>query len=203
MQKILILLIPIILMGASCGLSPEPGSEGTALVPTPPIESVPKEIDNEAIPEETLAPEIEVGVETGQLAPDFELQTFAGETVRLSDYRGQAVMLDFWASWCPFCRKEFPAIETAYQKYKDQGLVVLGIHRTNTDSVAKGQAFLNELGATFPSVSDPDDEIYRLYNKGLRAMPASIYIDRNGVIQSRVIGPKDINSLDNELEKIL
>ncbi len=86
----------------------------------------------------------------GFLAPDFELQTATGETVKLSDLRGQAVLVNLWATWCPPCRAEMPAIEKIYNEYKDDGLVVLGVNMTYQDTAADIAPFVDEYGLNFP-----------------------------------------------------
>lgn len=142
------------------------------------------------------------GIGIGDLAPDFTLSTLDGETASLSDYRGTAVMLDFWAAWCPFCTNEFPVMQQAYERFGDEGFVILGIHRTDTESEAIARRFIDKTGVTFPILLDVDDEIYRTFVK-VRAMPASVFIDREGVIRSRIFGPKQLNTLEDEIQKIL
>lgn len=142
------------------------------------------------------------GIGIGDVAPDFTLSTLDGETVSLSDYRGKAVMLDFWAEWCPFCTSEFPVMQQAYERFRDEGFVILGIHRTDTESEATAQRFIDRMGATFPILLDVDDGVYRTFVK-VRAMPASIFIDREGVIRSRIFGPKSLETLEQEIRNIL
>lgn len=142
------------------------------------------------------------GINIGDFAPDFTLSTLDGGTVSLSDYRGKAVMLDFWSEWCPFCTAEFPVMQQEYERFRDEGFVILGVHRTDTESEAIARRFIEKTGATFPILLDVDDKIYRTFVK-VRAMPASIFIDREGVIRSRIFGPKPLETLEQEIRNIL
>ena len=122
----------------------------------------------------------------GFLAPDFELQTLNGETVRLSDLRGQAVMLNFWATWCAPCRAEMPAMQRIYEEYEAQGFVVLAVNTTYNDSMAKAAEFAREYGLSFPILLDTDSKVSQLYY--LQATPTTFFIDPEGVIQEVVLG---------------
>jgi cytochrome c biogenesis protein CcmG/thiol:disulfide interchange protein DsbE len=85
----------------------------------------------------------------GFLAPDFELRAPTGETVKLSDLRGQAVLVNLWATWCPPCREEMQTIEKVYQDYKEQGFTVLAVNMTYQDDPLAIMPFVNERGLTF------------------------------------------------------
>ena len=143
-----------------------------------------------------------MGVGIGDLAPDFTLSTLDDEVVSLHDYKGTAVMIDFWAAWCPFCTSEFPVMQEAYAKFRDEGFVILGIHRTDTEPEATARRFVDTTGVTFPILLDMDDETYRTFVK-VRAMPATLFIDRDGVIRSRVFGPKLLETLEQKIRSIL
>ena len=86
----------------------------------------------------------------GFLAPDFSLPTPEGETITLSDLRGQAVLINLWATWCPPCRAEMPAIQKLYDEYKEQGLVVLAVNMTYQDNPLAVLPFTQENNLTFP-----------------------------------------------------
>ncbi len=122
----------------------------------------------------------------GFLAPDFTLQTTTGESIRLSDLRGQAVLVNLWATWCPPCRAEMPAIQKMYAEYKGQGFTVLAVDMTYQDDPAAVAPFVQEYGLTFPVLLEPSGATARLYE--LRSLPSSFFIDRQGVIQEVVIG---------------
>jgi peroxiredoxin len=138
----------------------------------------------------------------GFLAPDFELQTTDGETVKLSDLRGEAILINLWATWCGPCRAEMPAIEKIYNEYKDDGLVVLAVNMTYTDSVSDIAPFVEEYGLTFPILLDTNYSVGSSYQ--LRSLPSSFFIDRNGMINKVVIGgPMAGALLRTRVEEIL
>jgi peroxiredoxin len=122
----------------------------------------------------------------GFLAPDFELNTPTGETVRLSDLRGQAVLVNLWATWCPPCRAEMQAIETVYNEYKDQGFVVLAVNMTYQDNQMDIMPFVTDQGLTFPILLDETGDMANAYQ--LNSLPSSYFIGRDGIINEVVIG---------------
>jgi thiol-disulfide isomerase/thioredoxin len=95
-------------------------------------------------------------------------------------------MINLWASWCPPCRAEMPAIEKVYQAYKDRGLVVLAVNTTFQDNEADAAAFVREFGLTFLIPLDRDGSVSKRYQ--LRGLPSTFFVDRNGIIRSVVIG---------------
>lgn len=138
----------------------------------------------------------------GFLAPDFSLPTTGGETIRLSDLRGQAVLVNLWATWCPPCRAEMPAIEKIYNEYKDEGLVVLAINMTYQDDASEILPFAQEHGLTFPILFDESAIVGRAYQ--LRSLPSSFFITREGIINEVVIGgPMAEALLRKRVEEIL
>jgi len=138
----------------------------------------------------------------GFLAPDFELKTNTGETVKLSDLRGQAVLVNLWATWCPPCRAEMKSIEKVYNEYKDQGLVVLAVNMTYQDDPTKIAPFVTEQGLTFPILLDETGAMGHAYQ--LRSLPSSYFIDRAGKINEVVIGgPMAEALLRTRVEEIL
>ena len=138
----------------------------------------------------------------GFLAPDFELKTTGGETVKLSDLRGKPVLVNLWATWCPPCRAEMPAIEKVYNEYKDQGLVVLAVNMTYQDTSANIAPFAGEYGLTFPILIDETGLVGSGYQ--LRSLPSSFFIGRDGIIKEVVIGgPMAEALLRTRVEEIL
>jgi peroxiredoxin len=99
----------------------------------------------------------------GFLAPDFELITTEGETIKLSELRGQAVLVNLWATWCPPCRAEMQSIERVYQDYKDQGFTVLAVNMTRQDQLSAVAPFVKEQGLTFPILLDETGEVANAY----------------------------------------
>jgi len=121
---------------------------------------------------------------TGQPAPDFSLTLFDGRTVRLSDFRGKVVFLNFWASWCPPCRVEAPLLEQSWQRYKGQGVVFLGVDIQDTEEAAR--RFIQEFGITYMNGRDPKNRIAIDY--GVYGIPETFFIDRDGQITYKHIG---------------
>jgi len=123
----------------------------------------------------------------GFLAPDFSLERLdGGDLITLSDLRGKVILVNIWASWCPPCREEMPAINRVYQEYESQGFEVLAVNTTYQDNEEDAAAFAQNLGLTFPILLDRTGEIRQLYL--LRGLPSSYFIDREGIIRSVVVG---------------
>lgn len=120
----------------------------------------------------------------GKAAPDFSLTLFDGRTVKLSDFRGKVVFLNFWASWCPPCREEAPLLEAAWHGYKSQGVVFLGVDIQDTDEEAR--RFIQAFGITYPNGRDPKNRIAIDY--GVYGIPETYFIDPNGRITAKYIG---------------
>jgi cytochrome c biogenesis protein CcmG/thiol:disulfide interchange protein DsbE len=138
----------------------------------------------------------------GFLAPDFELKTLAGQSVKLSDLRGQAVLVNLWATWCPPCREEMRTIEKMYGEYKDQGFTVLAVNMAYQDDPLGVTPFVKERGLTYPILLDETGEIANAYQ--LHSLPSSYFIRRDGVINEVVIGgPMAEALLRTRIEAIL
>ena len=138
----------------------------------------------------------------GFLAPDFALKTPTGESIRLSDLRGQAVLINLWATWCPPCRAEMKSIERVYQEYKDQGFTVLAVNMTYQDDPLSVMPFVNEQGLTFPILLEETGEMAQAYQ--LRSLPSSYFVRKDGIINEVVIGgPMSEALLRTRIESIL
>ena len=122
----------------------------------------------------------------GFLAPDFTLDTLDGTKVTLSDLRGKIVLINLWATWCPPCRAEMPALENAYKQYKDSKVVILGLNVTNQDSERDVTSFVKEFGLTFPILLDRDGSVSGLYQ--LKGLPTTFFVNREGIIRTVVVG---------------
>lgn len=137
------------------------------------------------------------GLGEGSEAPDFLVTSIDGESIRLSDLRQKAVMLNFWATWCGPCVEEMPLLQAYAEKYS-QDLVILGI---NADEPRRDVVkFVEDHGLTFPVFLDPDSRVQDLYN--IHAFPTSFFIDREGVIRGFHIGSLSESLLDGYLQDI-
>jgi len=138
----------------------------------------------------------------GFLAPDFTLDTLDGKKVTLSELRGKIVLINLWATWCPPCRAEMPALENAYEQYKDSGVVILGLNVTNQDSEKDIPLFVDEFGLTFPILLDRDGSVSALYQ--LRGLPTTYFVNREGIIRTVVVGgPMNETFIRSKIEALL
>jgi len=128
------------------------------------------------------------GVELGARAPDFTLTDLQGQKVMLSQFRGQVVLVNFWATWCPPCREEMPSMESLHRRFKDQGLVLLALN-VDEDGAPAVIDFLKGKDYTFPILLDTGAEVQNLYQ--VFRFPETFVIDRNGNIVDRVIGGRN------------
>ena len=122
----------------------------------------------------------------GFLAPNFELKTLEGETIRLSELRGQAVLVNLWATWCPPCRAEMKTLETVYNDYKDRGFTILAVNMTYQDDPLAVMPFVENQGLTYPILLDKTGDVAKAYQ--LKSLPSSFFINRDGTINEVIIG---------------
>jgi peroxiredoxin len=122
----------------------------------------------------------------GAPAPDFALEDLAGNEVRLSDYQGQVVLVNFWATWCGPCRLEMPAIQVAYDARQDKGFVVLGVNIDFASDRTEVEAFVESLDLDFTVLLDSENAVHDLYR--VRGYPTSYFIDRDGMIVRQHVG---------------
>ena len=109
-------------------------------------------------------------------APDFTLKSAKGNNMKLSEYRGEVVMINFWASWCAPCREEMPILNDMYLKYRDMGFTLLGVNVEEDPAGAK--KMMQDLKVAFPVLYDTTNEVTKLYD--VEAMPSTILVDRDG-----------------------
>ncbi len=151
--------------------------------------------DNEEVVFEENIPVISnilesTGVQKGNAAPDFELTTLDGTSVKLSDYKGKKVILTFWATWCPPCKDEMPLMQNFYEKYKENGIEIVAVNLTNLDKGQKViETFVKNNRITFQIPLDKDGRVGGIYQ--ILSIPTSYFIDSRGIITNKVIGPMD------------
>lgn len=132
-------------------------------------------------------------------APDFTLTSFSGETITISELRGQVVVINFWASWCPPCREEAAYLEQTWRKYQDQGVMFIGVNYADTDKAAL--AYLDEFDVTYFNGVDIGTRISQDYN--MQGVPETYFIDKSGQIHSVHIGPLYPPTLDQKIDILL
>ena len=139
----------------------------------------------------------------GSLAPDFNGKTIDSNEIKLSDYAGKVVLIDFWASWCPPCREEMPALIKFYRSHKNPKFLLIAVNIDNKK--ANMESFLDKLfpEPAFPIVVDNNQEIPALFN--IEAMPTTIFVDKKGKIRFWHNGFKEsyVNDFDSELTQLL
>ncbi|GIP56342.1 TlpA disulfide reductase family protein [Paenibacillus sp. FSL W8-0186] len=143
---------------------------------------------------------VPIGLKVGNRAPDFTLYNLDGNEVKLSDYRGKTVLLNFWASWCPPCRLEMPHMEKFYAKYADKDAVVLAVNMTHLEEGKEHvKSFLKDLGLTFPHALDETGRITDQYQ--VIAYPTTYVLNAKGVITQRFQGAIDYNIMKEAYSK--
>ena len=160
---------------------------------------------------ESPPPEQASDDESTEKAPDFELVLFgnedheAGETIRLSQFAGQPVVLNFWFPSCPPCVAEMPDFETAYQEFKGGGVAFIGVQLVGLDSVEDGQKFVNKLGVNYSlgadKIGDKIGGIVMEYK--ISGFPTTVLINRDGTIHRRWSGALDLDKLQGLIREIM
>jgi peroxiredoxin len=135
----------------------------------------------------------------GDAASDFTLQDMSGKNVRLSDYKGRVVLLDFWATWCPPCRASIPGLEKLHKAYKDKGLVVLAVSLDmgGWDSV---KSFIRDNGITYQVLKGTDD-VSDQYQ--VRTIPMILVLNKEGRITKRYLGFGSEEDLEKDIKAAL
>lgn len=141
-------------------------------------------------------------IQVGQPAPDFTLRTLEGDEVSLSDFRGQPVLINFWATWCAPCRREMPELVRIYNARRDEGFIVLAIDLTHQDSIEEVEAFVEEFEMNFPVLLDEtgavSDELYHLFG-----LPMSVFVNRDGIVARIHIGIMTAGQVDEFVNEIM
>jgi peroxiredoxin len=136
----------------------------------------------------------------GQPAPDFSLASLDGKTLKLSDYKGKAVLLNFWATWCEPCKIEMPWFVQLQQQYGPQGLQVLGVAMDDTDP-QDIKEFAQKMGVNYPIVVGKE-AVGDQYG-GIPYLPSTFYIDRDGKVVDRVFGLVSRSEIEDNIKKAL
>ena len=132
-------------------------------------------------------------------APDFTLTGYDGRVVTLSKLRGQVVVINFWASWCLPCRQEAAYLEQTWRKYKDRGVVFIGVDYVDTEKEAR--AYIQEFDITYINGPDLGTRISQSFN--IKGVPETYYVDKNGVLRGVTIGPLQPPELDRKIDQLL
>lgn len=164
------------------------------------VQAVEKEQPAELINKEEISTSIPVdqilGVDIGQKAPDFELETLQGDKIKLSDLQGQKVMLNFWATWCPPCKAEMPDMQKFYEETKDE----IQILAVNIDPEYDVAGFAKEMKIDFPILLDKEDKAMNSYR--ILTIPTSYFIDEQGIIQNKFMGAMSKNKMKEYLKNM-
>jgi cytochrome c biogenesis protein CcmG, thiol:disulfide interchange protein DsbE len=137
----------------------------------------------------------------GTPAPDFTTEGLAGDTVRLSQFRGHPILINFWATWCTACRTEMPAIEQAWERYRGRGFQVIAVDYQESNTAAM-RTFLSTLGVRFVAALDTQGKIAAAYNVTV-GLPTSIFVGRDGVARIIHLGQMSATFLDQQVRAAL
>ncbi|MGX9133791.1 thiol-disulfide oxidoreductase ResA [Rummeliibacillus sp. JY-2-4R] len=137
-------------------------------------------------------------LKVGDDAPNFSLVDLNGETHKLSDYKGQGVLLNFWGTWCKPCKKEMPAINEQYKQFKDHGVQILGINIAQTD--LEVSSYADKLGVEFPIAIDKTKSVMRAYN--VDPLPTTVLINKDGKIEKIITGEMTESAIKQYLTSI-
>ncbi|HEY4554270.1 MAG TPA: TlpA disulfide reductase family protein [Bacillaceae bacterium] len=145
------------------------------------------------------------GLSEGDIPPDFELETIDGTPVKLSDYKGKKVILNFWATWCPPCKAEMPHMEKFYKdKAKDLKVEIIAVNLTKAERGSnrheKIKNFIKEYGLTFPIPLDVDGKVGETYQT--YTIPTSYIIDSKGLVAKKIIGPMDEEMMEKLVKAV-
>ena len=140
-------------------------------------------------------------------APELALPSLEGGTVRLSDYHGKVVLVNFWGTWCQPCKEETPALQRAYQKLRDQGLVIIGVdlrnqERAGADGDADVRKFVESYSVTYPIALDTTGDVARAYQ--ILPIPTSYFVDQSGTIRYIAVSKiteADVEAIFNRLKR--
>jgi peroxiredoxin len=138
---------------------------------------------------------------TSAPAPQFSLAARGGKTINLAQYKGQVVMINFWATWCGPCRQEMPLLESIYKKYNKMGFTLLGVNVEPDSKAAEG--WLKATPVSFPILFDTKSEVSKMYQ--VAGMPSTVIVDRKGNVRviHRGYKPGDENAYQDNIRKLV
>jgi peroxiredoxin len=139
------------------------------------------------------------GVNQGNVARNFTLETVDGSKVSMEDFEGQVVLINFWATWCPPCRAEIPDLEATYLERREDGFVVLGVNVEEPRATV--EQFMDEFDMTYPVLLDEGGRVLKMYRAN--GLPMSVLVDSAGVIQVRHVGFLTAEQLENYLADLI
>ena len=138
--------------------------------------------------------------ESVKTAPAFVVKTVEGKSLKLADFKGRPVVIDFWATWCKPCRAAMPHLEVVQKRYELQGLVVMGLS-VDEEEPAEVRRFVQKLGVSF-RIAMADERVLDLYGP-VRSIPTTFFINRQGEVVRRVVGYIDEDTLDGYVQELL
>ncbi|WP_019243552.1 MULTISPECIES: peroxiredoxin family protein [Bacillus] len=157
--------------------------------------------EKEANTKEVSEIEQQSSLEVGAKAPDFELKTLDGQQVKLTDFRGKKVILNFWATWCPPCKAEMPHMQNFYLKNQNKDVTLLAVNLTSSD---KGldvvDEFVKDYQLTFPILLDTEGVVGNMYK--VYSIPTSYILDSKGIITQKIVGPMDEDRMNQLITSI-
>ena len=139
------------------------------------------------------------GPSIGSEAPDFSLIDLSGQKVSLKDLRGKRILINFWATWCYPCREEMDDLQAIHERYKDNGVVVLGINVREKGGVVK--EFVDRFNITYPILLDEEGKVSDIYN--VFGIPSSLFIDKDGVIKDIIMGQMNEEMIAEKVDKLM
>lgn len=133
-------------------------------------------------------------------APDFTLKSVDGKTIKLSDYKGKVVIIDFWATWCPPCRKGIPDLISIQKEFKDK-VVIIGISLDREKTIKDVPGFAKDYGINYPIVYG-DDKVVIDYG-GIQSIPTAFVVDKNGTVVDMHVGLVSKETYVNKIKELL
>ncbi|MFZ5968642.1 MAG: TlpA disulfide reductase family protein [Bacillota bacterium] len=198
-------LLTTLLLGGCLKKKETPSEEGKITVQEPQEKQENKVVESEKPPKEETEAAQDYGVFPGDRAYDFTLLDREGNEIQLSSLKGKVVFVNFWTTWCGFCKQEMPDMQAVYEKYQDQDVVMLAVNvlaaeKTGTD-MDSVKTFVDESGYTFPILFDVDGTVSQKYK--VRALPTTYIIDKEGYISDFVSGAMKKETMIEKIEDAL